>query len=112
MSASDGRTAPRTVTPDPDSRLAQLQEMYGPAKEAADAAAEQLKTITDALKAELRDAAPDAEAIELDGPVPLRLAARSSWRLDVKALKAADPETYVQYARQSTSWVLTEVRAS
>lgn len=100
----------QTVTPTADSRLAQLLELYGPAKEAADAAAEQLKTITDAIKAELRDAAPDATAIELGGPVPLRLTAVSSWRLDTKALKAAEPLVYVRYAKQSTAWRLEAVR--
>lgn len=103
---------PARISAPPDSRLAQLTAAYTEAKAQAEAAESHLKSITDAIKAEMTAAAPDASTIELDGPVPLRLSARESWRLDTAKLKAADPETYVRYARKSTSWVLTAAKLS
>lgn len=90
-------------------RLAQLHAAYADAKAANDAAAEQLKAITDAIKLELTQAAPEGYTrIGLDGPdgPPLRLTYAESWRVDSRKLKAEDPETYVRYAKKSGSWTL------
>lgn len=104
--------SPARIRASPDSRLTQLAAAYAEAKAQAEAAEGRLKSITDAIKSEMTAAAPDAGTVELDGPVPLRLSARESWRLDTAKLKAADPETYVRYAKKSTSWVLTAVKPS
>jgi hypothetical protein len=103
-----------TVEPAPDSRLAQLAALYAQVKPAADAAAAQLKDITDAIKAELAAAKPGALKVDLASPLleaPLRLQAKTSWGLDTKKFKAEAPEVYVRYAVQRTSWELRAVSA-
>lgn len=97
------------VQPEPGSRLEDLHSRYAVIKATADAAAKQLKDLTDAIKLELSQAAPEgASSIALTGEAgpPLRLNWVTSWRLDSRKLKAEDPETYVRYAKQSGSWVL------
>lgn len=103
--------APAEVTPEPDSRLAQLHAAYPAAKAAADDAAEKLKAITDGIKLALSEAAPDQTRIDLrggHGPA-LRLSYTETWRFDSKRFKAEDPETYVRYAKKSGSWALKAV---
>lgn len=99
---------PVQVAPRKNSRLAQLHAMYAGAKANADAAAEELKTITTAIKAELAAAAPDQPKVDLVSPAgpPLGLRLVTSWRIDSRKLKAQDPETYVRYARKSEAWAL------
>lgn len=102
---------PLIVQPDADTRLAQLHAAYSDAKAAADAAEKQLKAITDAIKLELTQAAPEGTTkVDLVGNgVPLRLSWTESWRLDSRKLKAEDPETYVRYAKKSGAWRLAPV---
>lgn len=105
-------TAPVVIQAEPQGRLEALAAAYAEAKPAAEAAEAYLKQITDAIKVELANAAPGALKVDLASPVlaaPLRLQARTSWRLDTKRLKAEAPETYVQYAVQSTAWELRAV---
>jgi hypothetical protein len=99
---------PFQVTPARNSRLAQLHAAYPDLKAKADAAAADLKACVDGIKAELSQRAPGVERVDLLGAglPPLGLRAVTSWRLDSKALKQADPETYVRFAKQSTSWAL------
>ncbi len=99
---------PLQVTAPPGSRLEQLHAAYPDAKAAADAAAATLKAITDGIKLELNQAAPEERRLELRGPAgpPLRLTYTETWRFDSKTFKAADPETYVRYAKKSGSWTL------
>lgn len=104
-------------TPEPDTRLAQLHAAYTDAKAAAEEANARLKSITDALKAELAGAdngAPEGtrqyDLVGPDGP-PLRLTYVESWRIDTNKLKAQDPETYVRYAKKSGSWRLSTLKA-
>lgn len=94
-----------TTTP----RLDQLHAAYAGAKAAKDEADEQLKVITDAIKAELQAAAPDSLRIALTGPSgpSLRLVYSESWRVDARKLKREDPETYVRFATKGGSWRLT-----
>lgn len=97
------------IQPEPDSRLEQLAAEYWALKPLADEYAERLETIKNGLKAEMAAAAPGQSEVLLSCqylPSPLRLTARSSWRLDTKALKSEAPELYVKYARRSTSWRL------
>lgn len=104
---------PHQVKPKKGSRLEQLHEAYGPAKAAVADAEAKLKAITDAIKLELTQAAPDgAEKIELVGEngVPLQLSWVLTWRFDSKKFKADDPQTYVRYAKQSGSWTLRPVK--
>jgi hypothetical protein len=106
---------PIVVSPQPNTRLDDLTALYEDAKRDAAAAAERLKTITDALKAELADVAPGAPTVDLRSPylvAPLRLQAKTQWRVDTKALKEKDPETYVQYAKQVTYWELRALPSS
>jgi hypothetical protein len=94
------------------SRLEQLAEAYAHAKPAADEAKARLETITDAIKLELTMAAPGANKVDLNAAaleVPLRLAARTSWRLDSTRLKAEAPELYAQYAKQTSYWELRAI---
>jgi hypothetical protein len=100
------------VTPEPGSRLEQLAAQYDMAKAEAEKAATDLKAITDAIKLELVNAAPGETSIDLvsdDLVKPLRLVAVTSWRVDATKLKKEAPETYVRYAKQSTSWTLRAV---
>lgn len=100
------------VRPDPDTRLEQLTAQYDMAKAEADKAASTLKAVTDAIKLELASAAPGETSIDLVSDLlaaPLRLVAVESWRVDAKKLKAEAPETYVRYAKKSTSWTLRAV---
>jgi hypothetical protein len=103
-----------TIDAESGSRLEQLSEAYAAAKPAFEEAKERLDTITDAIKLELTMAAPGSHKVDLTCPAlasPLRLSARTSWRVDAKALKAHDPETYVRYAKQVTYWELRAVTA-
>lgn len=100
------------VTPEPDSRLAQLAAQYDLAKAEADKAATDLKAITNAIKLELTNAAPGETSIDLvsdDLVNPLRLVAVESWRIDATKLKSERPETYVRYTVKGTSWTLRRV---
>jgi hypothetical protein len=101
-----------TVVAGGDTRLAQLYAAYPDAKAAADDATKKLKAITDAIKVELNQAAPEETRIELhgEGGVPLRLAYSESWTLDSKRMKTEDPETYVRFARKGGRWTLGKVR--
>jgi hypothetical protein len=105
-------TPPVQVKPHGNSRLAQLHALYPDAKAKADAAAEELKAITDGIKAELVNQAPDAPRVDLigaSGPV-LELRYVESWRLDAGRMKREDPETYVRFAKQSHSWRLAAAK--
>lgn len=96
------------VEPTPGSRLEQMHAAYADAKAAADDATEKLKAITDAIKLELSQAAPEgATKVDLVGPGPsLRLSWSETWRFDSRRFKAEDPETYVRYAKKSGAWTL------
>jgi hypothetical protein len=101
--------APTVIAPEPGSRLEALAEAYAAAKPAADEAKARLDMITDAIKYELTQAAPGADKVDLQAPnllAPLRLSARTSWRLDTTKLKAEAPETYARYAKQTSYWEL------
>jgi hypothetical protein len=93
----------------PGSRLEDLLATYAHVKPQADEAAARLKTVTDAIKVELMAAVPNAQRIDVAHEAlaqPLRLSYVEAWKLDTKALKAEDPETYVRYARKGGSWQL------
>lgn len=107
----EAAVAAALVEPPAESRLAQLHSAYEGAKAQADAAAAALKAITDAIKLELSQAAPEVARVDLrtPGAPPLRLTYSESWRVDARKLKADDPETYVRYAKKSGSWTLRAV---
>ena len=105
-------TAP-VVRPEPDTRLDQLLAEYAALKPQADEYAARLKTVSDGIKAELVERHPDQREILAAGSAgttPLRLEAVVQWRLDTTKLKAARPEIYAAYARQSTSWRLSQLK--
>jgi hypothetical protein len=102
---------PRQVQPRSNSRLAALHAAYADAKAAVDAASEQLKAITDAIKLELTATDPNERRFELlpaNGldARPLQLTYVESWRIDSTRLKKENPETYVRYAKKSGAWRL------
>lgn len=102
---------PAIVTPEGNARLAQLHATYADVKARADEANEQLKAITDAIKAELAAAQPNATRIELhgdDGPT-LAMTYSERWTVDTKRLKDEAPETYVRYAKKGGSWSLRAI---
>jgi hypothetical protein len=110
-------TQPTTETPwatvDPGSRLDDLLAMYAALKPEADELATRLKTVTDAIKAELSAAVPGAQRVDVAHPAlsqPLRLSYVERWELDTRRMKAEAPETYVQFARKSARWELRGVR--
>lgn len=110
--STPGPAQPTVVTPEAGSRLEALAQAYALAKPAADAAKLVLDEITDAIKLELTNAAPGALKVDLHAPAleaPLRLAAVTKWGLDTTRFKAEQPETYVQFAKQSTYWVLKAI---
>jgi predicted phage-related endonuclease len=103
---------PAQVKPRKNSKLEQLHALYALHKAKADAAAAELKAVTDAIKVELTKAAPDQERITLAsqyGPT-LNLTYVVSWRVDSKRLKAEQPATYQAYAKQSSTWRLEPAR--
>lgn len=104
---------PVVITAGTGTRLEALAEAYALAKPAADAAAAHLESITDAIKVELTNAAPGATKVDLNADAleaPLRLSARTSWRLDSKRLKQQAPAVYAQYAVQTSYWELRAVK--
>lgn len=106
-------TPPR-VAVQPGSRLDDLLAVYADLKPQVDELEKRLKTLTDAIKAELMNAAPGAERVDVAHAAlvqPLRLSYVETWRLDSKTLKADDPETYVRYAVKGGSWQLRAVSA-
>lgn len=109
MSAPVG---PVVIAAGSGSRLEALAEAYALAKPAADAAKAHLDSITDAIKVELANTAPGATKIDLTSPAldgPLRMQAKTTWRLDSKKLKEQAPAVYAQYAVQNTYWELRAV---
>lgn len=99
---------PFAVQPQAGTRLEQLHAAYVDAKAQADEAASRLKSITDALKAELTRAAPEHTRIELASPhgPTLRLSYVERWTVDSGRLKREDPVTYVRFAKKGGSWTL------
>lgn len=98
------------------SRLAALLDAYPAAKAAADGAAAQLKAITDGIKLEASQQAPEQPKVTICPPggseaPTLELDYRESWRIDSRKLKAEDPDTYVRYAKKSGAWYLNVARA-
>lgn len=101
-----------TITPEPESRLAQLVAQYDLSLAERDKAKEAHDAIVAGIKSELANAAPGESSVDVASPEltqPLRLIAVESWRVDSKLLKDREPETYVRYAKQSTSWTLKRV---
>lgn len=108
-------SGPTVVRPDTDTRLDQLAAEYAALKPLTDEYAARLKAITDGIKAELTALHPDQSEILLIGSTvdtPLRLEAITNWRLDSTKLKSDNPNLWVRYAKQSTSWRLSRVRQS
>lgn len=101
--------SPPVVNPEPESRLDQLAARYAVMKPQLDELTAQVKAVTDGIKAELTTAHPGSTEVLLTSPhlaQPLQLQAVTSWRIDSPGLKKADPQTYVRWAKKSTSWRL------
>lgn len=101
------------VKVEPGSRLQDLLAAYTHLKPQADELASRLKTVTDAIKAELATAAPDTTQVDVMDETlaaPLRLSWVERWDLDTKRMKAEAPAIYVQYARKSGRWELRAMK--
>lgn len=99
---------PVAVDSGSDERLAQLHSLYADLRAKSDAAAKELKVVTDAIKVELTSRDAEARRFTLvgeHGPA-LALTYSTRWTLDSKRMKAEHPELYVQFAKQSGSWSL------
>ena len=103
---------PVTVLPKKGSRLAALHAAYADAKARADAAAAELKAVTDGIKLELSQQAPEARKVDLTGPTgpTLRLAYAERVTFDSTRLKREAPEVYVRYAKFGGAWSLRQVK--
>ncbi len=98
---------------EPGSRLEDLLATYAQLKPTVDELTGRLKSITDAIKAELTTAVPNAPQVDVAHEAlatPLRLSYVESWTLDTKRFKAEHPETYVMYARKGGRWELRGLR--
>ncbi|BEL07852.1 hypothetical protein Q0Z83_060430 [Actinoplanes sichuanensis] len=94
---------------EPGSRLDDLLATYAELKPRVDELTGRLKSVTDAIKAELTSANPAAVRVDVDHPalaMPLRLSYVESWSLDTKRLKEEQPAVYVTYARKGGRWDL------
>lgn len=93
-------------------RLSQLHAAYPEAKSRADAAAAELKAITDGIKLELQTLAPEEQKLALNGPdgPALTLVYSETWRFDSTRFKKEHAEEYVRYAKKSGSWTLKAVK--
>jgi hypothetical protein len=99
---------------EPGSRLDDLLATYAELKPRTDELTTRLKSITDAIKAELQAQAPNALKVGVSHPglaQPLQLSYVEGWRLDTKRFKAEQPAIYVQYASKSDKWELRGVAA-
>lgn len=106
---ADAATRASRIEPKPDSRLEQLLAIYDEVKALTEEYEGRLRSLKDAIKAEMVKAAPGRTVVTVHSDylaAPLRLSQRTQWRLRSQALKAADPHTWVRYAYQQTSWYL------
>ena len=100
---------------EPGSRLDDLLATYAHLKPEADELAGRLKSVTDAIKAELSLTILGTPALQVDVAhvalaQPLRLSYVERWDLDTKRMKVEDPEAYVRFARKSGRWELRGVK--
>lgn len=104
---------PPVVTADPDSELGQLTALYDRLDVQAKAKTAELEDVKTRIKAELAAQHPDTEEILLVSSAcstPLRMYLQTSWRLDSKRLKAANPHVWVQFAKEQSTWYLARVK--
>ena len=101
------------ITPVPGSLLDELLSQQHAARAAADEAAGRVKALTDRIKAELTLAHPGVAGFEIAG-TPHRPPLTMSWvqtiRLDTRAMKEQEPETYVRFALFGGRWELRPAR--
>lgn len=98
---------------DTTSSLADLRVAYAEAAAAKKRADEREAGLKAKLKAALTEATGGAlrSALHVPGFPPVLLTYSERWTVDSKALKAEQPVIYVQYAKQGSSWTLTEGKA-
>jgi len=101
------------VTPVPGSLLDDLLGQEDAAEAAAREAADRLRSLRDRIKAELTQAHPGVAKFDIAG-TPHRPAKSMTWvdtvRLDTRAMKEREPETYVRYAVFGGRWELRTAR--
>lgn len=112
MTTIEKPTGGAVVKPRGRSRLEQFAALYDEAHAEKEAAEKKLKAITDAIKIELTNAAPGETSVDLVSDAlikPLRLLQVTSWRIDTATMKAEEPELYVRFAKQSSTWKLSRI---
>lgn len=110
---TETKTQPLRLQAIPDSRLDQLLALYDELKAAAEQAEARFDEVNTAIKAELAGRVAQGRPVEVSHPAlarPLRLTYVESWRIDSKGLKAADPATYVKWAKKSIAAKLARVQ--
>lgn len=117
MDATSGTTAPDkprlAVTAAPGSVLEDLLSQEHAAEAVSKEAADRLKGLRDAIKAELTQAHPGIERFDIAGD-RFRPAKQLTWastvRLNTKRLRDEQPLLYVEYAEFGGKWVLSPAR--
>lgn len=97
------------IVPEDGSRLAQLARSYADLEPRVKELTEKFESVKDGIKAELAMLRPGERSVTLVHPSldkPLRLAAKTSMRLETKKLKDLYPEIYAYCTKESTSWEL------
>jgi hypothetical protein len=112
MTTTDTQAEYLQVPATANERLSQLHAAYAAAKTESDEAAARLKVVTDGIKLELLNLAPEERKLALSGPdgPTLTLTHSRSARFDSTKFKREDPETYASYAKFSDSWTLKAVK--
>ena len=114
MAGTTAQDKPRiAVTPAPGSVLEDLLSREAAAEAAANEAADRLKSVRDAIKAELSQAHPGISRFFIAGSAT-RLPKTLTWvetvRLDTKRMKQDAPQLYVEYAVFGDRWELRTAR--
>lgn len=107
--APPAEPGPVVVSPESGSKLEQLHALYQTLKERSEVASKELKAVTDALKVEMTNAAPEGSTrVVLEGSDGPRLALAYSERqtVDSRRLRREQPAIYGAYLTTSGSWSL------
>lgn len=103
-----------SVDDDTDAELTALVAEYDRLDAEVKEKVERLESVKTRIKAELAARKPGESEVLLAAPSvldkPLRMVWKISWRFDSKKLKAADPHTWVRYAKQGGAWYLERVK--
>ena len=100
----------QSVAMEATDELSMLMREYKKAKDAVKAAEERRDALKGVLKSVLEPSLSDetTEVALIDGDLKVTLKAVTSMRLDTTRIKNERPDIYHAYAKESTSYVLTD----